>query len=247
MSKKIMVDALFGGIKGTWCDQPTDSISRMMISGMAPFDNIDIAFVSHEHADHFNASMTIDFLKNNVTSFLVCPDQVNDLLKLTEGYPDVYGRIIPINSDVHPDFSFSMNGLDIRAMRFRHGSWIETDSVSGKQVDLHEGVENMGYMISSDDFTFFHSGDCSTSDSVAFVKYKLSAKEFDFAFFDRVFLRPEGMKIIEQNIRTKNIILMHIEPGRSDYYKSILKDYPEFIIFSKLMEKKELKLKIIKP
>ena len=247
MSKKIMVDALFGGIKGKWCDQPGDSISRMMISGTAPFDNIDIAFVSHRHSDHFNAALTIDFLKNNATTFLVCPNQVNDLLKMAEGYPDVLGRIIPINSDVHPDFYFSMNGIDIRAMRFRHGSWFETDSVSGKQVDLHEGVENIAYMVSLDGFTFFHSGDCSISDSAAFAKFKLSAKEMDFAFFDRVFLRPEGMKIIEKNIRTKNIVLMHIEPGRSDYYKSVLKEYPEFLIFSKLMEKKELKLKNIKP
>jgi len=243
VNRKILVDGLFGGIKGRWCDQPGDSISMMMINGTAPFDNIDIVFVSHRHSDHFNAAMTINFLKNNAKTFLVCPDQVNDLLKLTEGYPDVYGRIIHINSVEHPVFYFSMNGINIKAMKFRHGSWIETDTVTGKQVDIHEGVENLGYLIEADGFTFFHSGDCSTTDKPAFETYKLSAKEIDFAFFDRVFLRPEGMKIIEQNIRADHIVLMHIEPGKSDYYKSILKDYPEFLIFSKLMEKKEINKK----
>lgn len=49
---KILMDGLFGGIKGDWCDQPSDSISESMVKGIAPFDNIDLVLVSHYHADH---------------------------------------------------------------------------------------------------------------------------------------------------------------------------------------------------
>ena len=138
---KVLIDALFGNIKGNWCDQPGDSVIRLITSDVEPFDNINIVLISHRHSDHFNAPMTIDFLRNNKNSVLICPDQVNDRLKLTAGFSEVSERIIAIRSQEHPDTSFVVNGIKVRAMRLKHGSWIETDSATGKSVDLHEGVE----------------------------------------------------------------------------------------------------------
>ena len=237
-NSKVLIDALFGGIKGKWCDQPGDSVSGLMTSGIVPFDNINIVLVSHRHSDHFNAPMTIDFLKNNKKSFLICPDQVNERLKLTAGFSEVYDQIIPIRSQEHPDTSFIVNGISIRAMRLKHGSWIETDSATGKRVDLHEGVENIGYLIEQDGFSILHTGDCNSANKPQFNAYNLSAKEIDAAFFDRAFLRPEGLDIISENISTKNIILMHIEPARREYYKTYVKDIPGFFVFREQMEQK---------
>lgn len=112
-----------------------------MTNGIVPFDSINIVLVSHRHADHFNAPMTIDFLRNNKKSVLICPDQVHERLKLIAGYSEVSERIKAIRSQEHPDTSFIVNEISIRAMRLKHGSWIETDSATGKSVDLHEGVE----------------------------------------------------------------------------------------------------------
>ena len=64
--------------------------------------------------------------------------------------------------------------------------------------------------------------------------------DFDVVFLDRVFLRPEGMNIIRSDIHTKNYVLMHVEPGKREYYKSVLKDAPDFFVFSNRMEKKEV-------
>lgn len=38
---KILFDALFGGIKGNWCEQPGDSVMNMMLNGIPPYDNIE--------------------------------------------------------------------------------------------------------------------------------------------------------------------------------------------------------------
>ena len=95
-------------------------------------------------------------------------------------------------------------------------------------------------MIDTDGSTFLHTGDCFTGDKPQFIKYNLSDREIDVAFFDRTFLRPEGINIINENIMTKNIILMHTEPKR-EYYKSIVKDISAFFVFTKQMEKRVIR------
>jgi L-ascorbate metabolism protein UlaG (beta-lactamase superfamily) len=105
-------------------------------------------------------------------------------------------------------------------------------------VDLHEGVENIGYLIEQDGFSILHTGDCNSANKPQFNTYNLSTKEIDAAFFDRAFLRPEGLDIISENISTKNIILMHIEPARREYYKTYVKDIPGFFVFREQMEQK---------
>ncbi|MFA6127253.1 MAG: MBL fold metallo-hydrolase [Bacteroidales bacterium] len=215
---KILIDALFGNIRGNWCDQPGDSVINLILKGVPPFDNTDVLLVTQKHIDHFNEAMTISFLENNMKSELICPDQVNELLKHNAHYLQVAERIHSFRSDTIFDHSLSVNNIKIRTMRFRHGPWFETDSMTGQRYDLHQGVENFGYQVESDGFRLLHTGDCNTGNLSQFIKYGLFNQEFDAAFFDRVFLKPEGMNLINQFSGIKNLILMHIEPGRTDYY-----------------------------
>lgn len=129
-------------------------------------------------------------------------------------------------------------GHSIRAMLLKHGSWIETDPANGKSVDLHEGVRNMGYLIEKDGFTILHTGDCNSTNKPQFNAYGLSTKKIDVAFFDRAFLMPEGLDIISENVMTKNIVLMHIEPARREYYKTYVKEIPGFFVFKEQMGQK---------
>jgi L-ascorbate metabolism protein UlaG (beta-lactamase superfamily) len=237
-SGKILVDALFGGIEGNWCDQPNDSVSNLMLNGIVPFNNIDVVLITHYHSDHFNGPMVISFLRNNKKPVLICPSQVNDMLKKNPGYTDVANRIKSLRSDKQFDTLLTVNEVNIRALRFNHGSFLETDSVTGKQYDLHSGVENLGYIIDTDGFSLFHSGDCSFSDKSHFESYLFGDKNFDMVFLDRTFLRKEGQEIMNSLIHAKDLVFMHIEPGRGEYYKSIIKEVPGLYVFTKKMEKK---------
>lgn len=235
---KVLIDAIFGNIHGNWCDQPNDSVSCQINKGASPYDNIDVILVTHKHSDHFNDSMIISFLVNNQKTVLICPDQVKELLKKNAAYSKVQNNILSFKTDKLFDTTITINKINIEVLRFNHGSYFETDSATGNTYDLHSAVENYGYLLEADGFTFLHSGDCSTGNKAQFIEYNLPAKEIDVAFFDRVFIRPEGIKIMSDFKDIRNIVLMHIEPGKSDYYKSFVKDFPEFFVFSTKNEKK---------
>lgn len=235
---KVLIDALFGNIKGNWCDQPGDSVRGMMINGTAPFDAIDAVLVTHKHSDHFDGSMVMSFLKNNRKAFLICPEQVDNALKRDAEYSIVADRIKSIPAKSLFDTSLSVNGVNVRALRLNHGSYVVTDSVSGKTYDLHRDVENVGYLVNANGFSVFHSGDDSPSNKGQYKAYAIGGKQIDVAFLDRVFLRRDGQDLINEYIHPHNIVFMHIEPGKGEYYRSIIKNVPEMFVFARPLEKK---------
>jgi L-ascorbate metabolism protein UlaG (beta-lactamase superfamily) len=235
---KVLIDALFGGIKGNWCDQPDDSVSNLMLNGIAPFNNINVVLITHYHSDHFNGAMVISFLRNNKKAVLICPSQVGEVLIKDPGYSGVADRIQNLKSANQFDTLLTVNKINIRVLRFNHGSFFETDSATGKKYDLHSNVENFGYIIDTDGFSLFHSGDGSFSDKSHFETYHFSDRKFNMVFLDRTFLRKEGQEIMNSFIHTKDLFFMHIEPARNEYYKSIIKDVPGLSVFTKKMENK---------
>lgn len=243
-NNKILIDALFGGINGNWCDQPDDSITNLLLNGIAPFNSIDVLLVTHKHIDHFNEQMVIKFLKKNQHSILICPNQVNDVLKQNYDYPEVSKRIKSLKADSILDTLMSINSIHIGVMRFDHGMYLITDSVSGKTINIHSDIVNFCYVIEVNGFSILHSGDCSTTNYNQYLSYGFSKKKIDIALFDRIFLRPEGMKIINDFFPKSNFILMHIEQGKIEYFKSITRNIAEIFIFSKPLEKKVYTKKI---
>jgi L-ascorbate metabolism protein UlaG (beta-lactamase superfamily) len=227
--KKVLTDALFGGIKGNWCDQPDSSVLKKIIYGLPPYDKIDAVLISHRHNDHFSPELVLDFMKNNHNAVLICPDQVSEIL-LKKAEKQISSRIKTAGA--------SFNDIKISPVKFRHGSWIEKDSVTGKQTDLHEGIENMAFLIESDGFIILHTGDCNTGDIVRFREAGLFDRKIDIVFLDRAFLGREGMEVINNFAGPGNIVLMHIDPAKQEYFRSVVKDFPVFVVFTSKNEKR---------
>ncbi|HPI38222.1 MAG TPA: MBL fold metallo-hydrolase [Ignavibacteriaceae bacterium] len=234
---KVIVDALFGNIKGDWCEQPSDSILHAMISGMLPFNGIDAIMVSHYHVDHFDQQMVTDFMKNHTETILVCPNQVDEILHKNVDYPIISSRIRRVKSAIPHDTLIVVNGIEINSMRINHGSYIETDTASGESVDRHRNVENLSFLINVDGYTLSHSGDASSRTPSDFFKnYELDKQEIHIALFDRSYLRPDALEIVNEVFKPKNIILMHISPSGIDMHKNFIKNDPRMFIFFKPME-----------
>lgn len=235
---KILIDALFGGVNGDWCEEPNDSIAGLMIKGAAPFNKIDVVLITHYHLDHFTSRMVLDFLLRNKKSILVCPNQIKEILKENPDSYSILERVKAIESNTHIDTLVSVGEIKIRAVRLRHGSYFQTDSTTGKTYDIHEEVENLGYLIESDQSRFLHTGDCGYKNKKQFEEYNLFNEKIDCAFFSRTFLKPEGMDIINGFSDLKNVVLMHLEPVKKEYYNALIKDIPQFFIFNSPLEKR---------
>jgi hypothetical protein len=74
------------------------------------------------------------------SSVSICPFQVGELFKQNNEYSKVSGRSYSIESTNPFDTSFNIKKIVVHAMRFNHGSYIITDSVSGKSRDIHSDI-----------------------------------------------------------------------------------------------------------
>lgn len=233
---KVLVDALFGNFNGDWCDQPGDSVLRGMINGMPPFDHIDAILVTHKHIDHFDAGLVSEFMQKHTETVLICPGQVADMLSPHQDYNIFSERVYSLRSEIPFDTLLTVNGITIRSCRINHGAYMVTDEKTGQTENIHKNVENYGFQVSFDGFTFLHTGDGSAGDIQLFTNYCLGGQHCDLAFFDRTFMRPEGMKIINEVLKPDNLVFMHLEPGRKEYYQSVIKDIPGICVFKVKME-----------
>lgn len=235
-NRKILVDALFGGIKGDWCEQPSDSALDIMINGQEPFDSIDVVLVSHNHSDHFNEQLVSEFMVKNPNTILVCPNQVNQSLEANASYSRFSERIRPVHYSDPKDTFMVLGDIQIRAMKMKHGSYFEKNDNTGELIDLHKDVEHIACLVMIDGSNFFHSGDASPETFKNYMEGGLEIGKIDFAFMDRVFMRPNGMMLINELIKPDKLIFMHIEPMKVGYYKSIIKDLDDILIFSKPLD-----------
>ncbi len=240
---KILIDAIFGNIKGDWCDQPEDSVLTKMIKGTSPFNNVDLVFVTHYHSDHFNQKMVVDFLKNNSKAVLVCPEQANNALKKNSDYSIIAGRINSVKPGESFDSAMTFNNVKVRALRINHGPYFLKDSVSGEFVNIHKNIENLAYIIESDGFVFMHTGDGSPADKKHFEEYEIKKLNTDIAFLDRIFLNTAGIDIIRDIIKTRYLVYMHIEEKNRGSYRA-MKNLPgnkyKLFIFENMMDKLEI-------
>jgi L-ascorbate metabolism protein UlaG (beta-lactamase superfamily) len=233
---KILIDAIFGDIKSNWCEQPGDSLLNLIVNGIPPFDHIDFVLVSHYHSDHFNEKMIAEYMVKNPKTILVCSQQVNQMLKKNSFFTQFEQRIKEVASTDQNSTSISTEDAQIMTIEMEHGSYFEKDVTTGEVIDLHRDVENIAYMVKTQDCTFFHTGDALIKSFQNLKESGFVLDRIDLAFMDRVFMQADGMNVISGYIKPEKLIFMHIEPARLEYYKNIVKDFPDIFIFSKPLE-----------
>ena len=242
-NKKILIDALFGGFKGNWCDIPAEDTKLKLENAEAPFNNVDIIAITHKHSDHFNAEMVLSHIMNNPDCIVICPKQVDSILVSKQNYSKIKNNIIAVTPEPNRDTIINIKDIEIRVLRFEHSHYYEQDSVTGNKINIHRNTENIGFLFKMNGIKIFHCGDSNPMDDAEFKNFNLTTEQIDIALLERLFMyhiSAKGIEIINNYIQPGNVILMHVEPNKSQKYKDVAAQIadkiPNIYIFEKPME-----------
>jgi L-ascorbate metabolism protein UlaG (beta-lactamase superfamily) len=247
--KKILFDGIFGGFDGDWCDIPSSETKTKLENSEPPFDNIDLIFISHYHIDHFNSDMIVKHALSDSKCKIICPVQAEKKLSSNEKYQEINNKIIAYTPDFNKDTLLIIEGLKIKIYRLEHGPYFEKDSITGQQINRHQNVENLGFLLEIDGVRIFHCGDLNPWDVSKFENYNFQKENIDIAFLTRSFLTNQegkGIDIINEYIKPQKIVFMHIDPKYRETYKNIINQISDVLdsqIFDKMMECKEIMIK----
>ena len=244
-SKKVLIDALTSHDNPSYTTPAKDDLKKME-SGQPPFDDPDLILVTHHHLDHFSPVSAVNCLLNNSgTVFLSTQQAVEQLKENATPFEEIEKRVIEATPAIEKSIDVRVDGIDVRVLRLRHSAYYE-EKEDGTQVNRHEHVQNLGFLVRSDDLTIFHCGDART-DPEEFKTLGFDEERVNIAFLHlRFFFDPVGKEIIEY-IKPEYVVLMHIGP---EYLERVQKAvstqkeaHPNITVFSESMQKEIFHIK----
>jgi L-ascorbate metabolism protein UlaG (beta-lactamase superfamily) len=185
--KRILIDAIYAGFPG--------GILKPLLDSQPPFDGVDLILATHEHADHFDPQLVLHYLEKNPESvFVSTPNAVEAIAEIDSR---VDARLIAIDLARGDKLDLSVAGIDLQAIHLSHGI---------------PGLLNLGYLITIDGVTLFHTGDIDP-DVVGvedLMGYGLPGKAIDVAFVpDFLAVEQEYIAHIHEGIQPRHLIPMH--------------------------------------
>ncbi|UCE41422.1 MAG: MBL fold metallo-hydrolase [Candidatus Aminicenantes bacterium] len=228
-SNKVLIDALFDNPNPNYRSPSEDMLERML-SGTAPFDNVDLVLVTHNHPDHFSPGFAAQFMENNPNAQLMAAkDTVTAMKDNIKDWGQVQDRVFSFDLEPGETAEKTVGEIAVKMFRTLHSG------------DL-ESPHNLMYLIKMDGRSIFHEGD-SAGKMETFEAFDFSKENIDLALVHFWFpLYPHGQKIILDVLRPEHVGLIHLPkrlesdaPSKIDMVKS---NYKDIFLFVERGEKK---------
>jgi L-ascorbate metabolism protein UlaG (beta-lactamase superfamily) len=214
--QRILIDAIYQGYPG--------GVLKPILEGQPPFDGVDLILATHEHLDHFDPELVLQYLQNNPeTEFASTQNAVEAILALDSS---MRTRLTTIDLNVGEQEQRAVADINLEAMYLSHGM---------------PGIQNLGYILTIDDITIFHTGDMDPSSvSISDLQdYGLPEKQLDIAFIPEfLFVIEEFHAHILEGIPAEYLIPMDF--GYEPLPPEIDNIFPNMIIFRETYENWEL-------
>jgi L-ascorbate metabolism protein UlaG (beta-lactamase superfamily) len=208
---RILFDPLFRNGYGHYELVPED-MEKALFDGVPPWDGIDAVFVSHYHGDHFSPEVMLNFLKAREEIRFYGPAQATEALRAAAKPEDaaLFDRVTAIDLAYgQAPVTLAMEGLNIEAVRIPHSGWPE-----GRTE-----VQNIVFRVTLDELTtVVHMGDADANDvhferDAAYWASRPTGMAFPPYWF---FLSDEGRRILDERIRAKASIGVHVPEKMPD-------------------------------
>jgi uncharacterized protein (TIGR02145 family) len=233
--KKVLVDALFEGTTDVL--GPSPELLVQMMDAHGPFADVDLLLVTHPHGDHFNAKLTVEFLRHHAHCRLVAHTQVVDLLRKEEGFAQIEGQIHEVKLIPGAYEHVSLNGITFDALCLNH----ERDGDPEK-----DQMRNMAFFVELGGVRFLHLGDAFIYQSEDYLNnYPFERSPVDILFLNQYDRAHTTQKFIAEKIKPSQIVAMHIPPSElAETKNKILAVYPHAIIFKQSMEQRSIPIEV---
>ncbi len=207
-SVKLLFDPLYDNHFGSLAELPPE-LAEAIITGAAPYDDVDLVFVSHAHGDHFSASMLVEMLLNDSDLWLIAPGQAYDQLKEQENWHHGLAtqvRTITLRNGEATQ-TFDLAGATIKAFRSPHSGWPER----------HSETHNISYRVSvssgdGEVMRVMHLGDAdpATQHFAPFADF-LSAKRTGLVMVPFWFYQSDDLDaILEETLNADTSVAVHV-------------------------------------
>lgn len=217
-TNKVLIDALFTAAPPEY-RSPDPATLDKMLTGAAPFDEVSLVLVTHNHPDHLDAGLAARYLETFPKIILAAPaDAVEDLRTRAADWAKLAPRVVVFDLAVGEQATRTVAGFTLTAYRTWH---------SGQR----ESPMNLMYSLRFGGWQIFHEGD-SDATLDEFREFGLGRSAIDLALVHYWFpLVPETATLLQEVLRPAHIGLTHLPvrlegdaPGKIDQVRSHYRD-----------------------
>lgn len=163
----------------------------------------------------------------------------------TDNFHEINTQLIAITPDSLTYIDTTINSIKIRTYRLYHGPYYVTDPVSGKTINKHQNIQNLGFLFEIDGVKIFHCGDSDNKNRIDYGHFRLDKENIDIAFLGRGFMwcaNCKGTNILREYIKPNHIVPMHLNKGDDKRLIGVAEElkheFPSVTVFEKPMNTK---------
>jgi polyhydroxybutyrate depolymerase len=195
--KTVIIDALFNQSFGSYLIPSAFTINRIQ-QNLNPFENPDVYLVTHNHGDHFTASMVNEQMQHSTGTYFCGPQDVVSSLAAQSGYSDYSSRVVDLTPSYYNYSDTIINDITFRILRMHHSD---------------DDFINLGYLFELNGIKILHAGDYGIQDFIDMDTFKLKNENIDIAFigYGNYVYNAEARNTLYEGINAKHYVLMHVE------------------------------------
>lgn len=229
---KILVDALFSDGYGYFA-YPSNETTKQILSGIAPFDSVNLCLLTHYHKDHSDSKLMQEYLSKNPSIKLVTTRPSLVFIDGEQfGFIKLKKQFCEITPEANKSISQIINNVPVKVLGLKHMSFFQ------EGYDLEEYMANVGFYVNMDGIRIFHSGDTKMDNFKDYVSANGSWKDTVDVAFVYYELLNDGKPALDYLVKTLNpkyIVVMHVPPSIYDvWFNKVVQFkqiFPNIILF----------------
>jgi len=241
LHQKVLIDALFSDGYGYFLC-PSNETTKQIMSAAAPFDSIDLCFLTHYHKDHLDSRLMNEYLSKYPSVKLVT---TRPSLVFIDGeqfrFIKLKKQFCEITPETNKNISQTINGIPVKVLGLKHMSYFEDG------IDIEEYMKNVGFYINMDGIRIFHSGDTKMDnfkDYLAQNETWNDPVDVAFVYYELLNEGKPAIEYLRKTLNPKYIVVMHVPPSLYEEWankvEQLKQGYPNIALFKVSLEHKTI-------